>query len=674
MAPPPPPQGKKQRLTSSSESESQDPETHSLLVMFDELVRNEKVLTEGCESKFLHFANNQGLCRKRWEAAEIEVQRLSIELQKSEQEVRRNLVAARQLHSTETDLRKRAEYERDLLGQKWELVRDLMSDQGQSMNDETRLMIAKVDASISTIRRPQGNQNIFSPGGHCLSPLNEYDTTSDSLINASDLIDNTRDNTRDALGADESRLRSGRNYKRKSSGGVAQLNRREKRSRSKGSVIARKSLEAMAAARKSSVTDDNNKRVSKKRSYEERNIDDYVPSAPAVVDDVAWKNACNVMTPSVSAVTVIERHASAATLTPTNHSTTTLVPTTPYTPANPVMRTYSNAGMNRNHQFVQKNEYKRETCGPCQKRIKFGKMVYKCRECRAVCHPECKDQVPLPCVPTGSAQKTPSRTGLNRGCQLADFVPHTSPMVPALIVHCVNEIEARGLTEVGLYRVPGSEKEVKDLKEKFFAGRGCPNLSHYDIHTLTGVVKDFLRSLKEPLITHSSWHVFTQAATNPDVTDAMSELYQAISQLPKPNRETLAFLVLHMQKITESKETKMTTSNLARTIGITVVGYSSADPSPEEILAATQYQTCTMEKLIQIDSDYWNTYLSGSHGEDLYSNNRILSPNTPETIFKMHGLDNTTPMRMSMRNGKVYEAKAVPQATTGKIFSSPVML
>ena len=66
------------------------------------------------------------------------------------------------------------------------------------------------------------------------------------------------------------------------------LFRREKRSRSKGSVIARKSLEAMAAARKSSVTDDNNKRVSKKRSYEERNIDDYVPSAPAVENDVAW--------------------------------------------------------------------------------------------------------------------------------------------------------------------------------------------------------------------------------------------------------------------------------------------------------------------------------------------------------------------------------------------------
>ena len=32
---------------------------------------------------------------------------------------------------------------------------------------------------------------------------------------------------------------------------------------------------------------------------------------------------------------------------------------------------------------------------------------------------------------------------------LADYTPHTSPMVPAIIVYCVNELETRGLTEVG---------------------------------------------------------------------------------------------------------------------------------------------------------------------------------------------------------------------------------
>ena len=102
------------------------------------------------------------------------------------------------------------------------------------------------------------------------------------------------------------------------------------------------------------------------------------------------------MTPSVSAVTVIERHGSTATLTPGQPSTNTLypglyshpslggdpcpcaalppaTPSAPYTPANPVMRSVSNA-MNRKHQFVQKNEYKRDTCTVCGKRIKFGKV------------------------------------------------------------------------------------------------------------------------------------------------------------------------------------------------------------------------------------------------------------------------------------------------------------
>jgi len=671
MAPPPPPADKKPRLMSASEAS--DPETVSLLMMFDDLIRNEKVLTSGDgDEKFLQFATNQELCRRRWEAAESETQRLAIELQKSEQEVRKlemKLNQARDLLASETSLRKKAENDRDAMGQKWEMVREVIADGGQTMNDDTRLRLAKLEASVSTSRRwSNAAGNIFSPGaGVGLSPVSERDSMG-SILDVSDLsFDATQDVTRDA--ADETRLRSGKNYKRKSSGGVAQLNRR---SRSKGGAHARKSLEALAARKSGAGILEEQNRNKRKSHFEERNIDDYMPSAPVEEDDaiVAWNNARNAMTPSVSAVTVIERQRqSTATLTPNHPSTATLVPTTP---GNPVMRSYSNAGMNRKHHFVQKTEYKRATCGVCNKRVKFGKIVYKCRECGAVCHPECKDQVPLPCVPTGSAQKTPSKAAMARGGQLADYTPHSSPMVPALIVHCINEIEARGLCEVGLYRIPGSEKEVRDLREKFLAGRGCPNLSQCDVHALTGLVKDFLKSLREPLIPHSQWTVFTQAATNPDVTDGMSELFQAISEMPQPNRDTLAFLMLHFQKVSESKETKMTISNLARTIGITVVGYSCTDPSADEIMRATQYQTATTEKLIQIDSDYWSTFISGNQGEDLYRDTRILSPGTPDTIFKQ--LDSVTPMRMSMRSGKVYESRAVPQATTGKIFSSPVLL
>lgn len=96
---------------------------------------------------------------------------------------------------------------------------------------------------------------------------------------------------------------------------------------------------------------------------------------------------------------------------------------------------------------------------PCF-RMKFGKLAMKCRDCRASCHPECKDQVPLPCVPVGN---TPTRRGGAMGT-IADYTPHTSPMVPSLIVHCINEVELRGLNEVGIYRVPGAEKDVRLLK------------------------------------------------------------------------------------------------------------------------------------------------------------------------------------------------------------------
>ena len=67
------------------------------------------------------------------------------------------------------------------------------------------------------------------------------------------------------------------------------------------------------------------------------------------------------------------------------------------------------------------------------------------------------------------------------------------PMVPSLVVHCINEVELRGMNEQGLYRVNGGANEVKLLKEKFLKGKGAPNLSEVDIATICSTLKDFLR-------------------------------------------------------------------------------------------------------------------------------------------------------------------------------------
>jgi len=648
MLAPPPPKGRQLAIQPSQSS------SESLVFMFDELTRNSKVLTEGTEEQFLQFAINQEFCRQRWEAAESDVAKLRVELDTCEQEVRKmvmKLEQARDLLANETNLRKKAEQDRDFLNQKWELVKELLGvdNGGQTLNDDTRMRLQKLEASFSSRRCT--TTNLFSPGnGVALSPVNEIDSTA-SILDASDL---SFDHTQGSIlgGNDESRLRSGKTFKRKSSGGgVGQAIRAEKRNRSSG--VPRKSMEAMAAARKSGGD-------MIERGYNERNIDQYIASAPPLNDIVERENYRNLV-----------QQPSTVTLTPSQTSTSTLVSNTPYTPG--VHRVNSNSGLDRKHKFVQKNNFKTETCGPCQKRIKFGKVMFKCSECRSVAHPNCRDQAPLPCVPTGSAQKTPSHKGVSK--VLSDFTPPTSPMVPAIIVHCLNEVEARGLGEVGVYRVPGSEREVKDLRDKFRAGRGCPNLGHIDIHVLCGVVKDFFRSLREPLIPNSMWKMFTRAAENPDMTDGESDLYQAISELPQPNRDTLAFLMLHLQKVSLNKESKMNVSNLAKILGPTIVGYSSLDPQPEEIMREVGAQASTMERLLNLDGDYWSSFLTQVEVQDLYKENFILSPMTPEpSIFRTPIADNTgfTPRlsRFSRNADLIMDDSRFKE----RIFASPELL
>lgn len=67
--------------------------------------------------------------------------------------------------------------------------------------------------------------------------------------------------------------------------------------------------------------------------------------------------------------------------------------------------------------------------------------------------------------------------------------------------------------QTGIYRVPGCDKTVRELKEKFLRAKGVPLLSKVDdIHAICGLLKYFLRSLKEPLLTFRLNKAFMEAA------------------------------------------------------------------------------------------------------------------------------------------------------------------
>uniref|UniRef100_A0A3P8ZX25 Rac GTPase-activating protein 1 n=1 Tax=Esox lucius TaxID=8010 RepID=A0A3P8ZX25_ESOLU len=341
----------------------------------------------------------------------------------------------------------------------------------------------------------------------------------------------------------------------------------------------------------------------------------------------------------------------------------------------------------RKHEFLGRTVIKSESCVPCGRKTKFGKLYLRCQNCRLVAHPECRDRCPLPCNPllTGSSPargKEPS--------SLVDFAPITAPMVPDLVVHCVKEIELRGLREAGLYRVSGEGRIVKELKEKFLRGRVVPALDKVeDIHCVTGLLKDFLRSLPEPLLTFRLNRAFMEAAEIQDDGNSKAMMYQTISELPLPHRDTLAYLAVHLQRVALGVlETKMDVTNLARVFGPTLVGHAVPDPDPMTILHDTSRQPKVMERLLDIPSEYWNQFTVEQQGcpENRVKEDRY---NTPDHKVSMLGPVTTpehqmtkTPsssslsqrMKQTLSNTSIFGSKSKASSSSsrqGGFFASP---
>uniref|UniRef100_A0A8C4VPT3 Rac GTPase-activating protein 1 n=1 Tax=Gopherus evgoodei TaxID=1825980 RepID=A0A8C4VPT3_9SAUR len=297
----------------------------------------------------------------------------------------------------------------------------------------------------------------------------------------------------------------------------------------------------------------------------------------------------------------------------------------------------SNGGM-RLHEFVSKTVIKPESCVPCGKRIKFGKLSLKCRDCRVVTHPECRDRCPLPCIPTLTG--TPVRTGEGT---LVDFVPMTPPMIPSIVVHCVNEIEQRGLRETGLYRISGCDRTVKELKEKFLRGKTVPLLSKVDdIHAICGLLKDFLRNLKEPILTFRLNKTFMEAAEILDEDNSVAAMYQAVGELPQANRDTLAFLMIHLQRVAQSPDTKMDITNLSKVFGPTIVAHAVPDPDPMTLLQDTKRQPKVVERLLSLPVEYWSQFMMVEQenidpAHIIENSNAYSTPRTPDVKVSMLG-------------------------------------
>ncbi|XP_064613824.1 rac GTPase-activating protein 1-like isoform X2 [Liolophura sinensis] len=582
----------------------------SIVAAFDDLIRNTRVLTQSVEPEFVKFVRSEEECRRKWHDAEIQCDKLRRRVKEIDQEklaLDTQLRHARKQIALEVDKRMATERELDSAERQLCLIRELLNDR----NHRTTINEEDMEKLYGLVKgRERRNMH------EAQSPYGGLESSASIL---SDIYDQTDDDL------ERSRRCSGLRYKKRPSAPPLDEDEDECPTPPKMGKNAEDADNSFITTTTITVDRQGNPVTAKTEVT--------VPKLNKSLSEPAL----DIYREEPDRDTESDPESEDYLWTPNRNNNAMRYPRgilkrTPSEPETPVLRkaTSASKGLNRGHVFDTRNIFKPETCVPCGKKIGFGRFAVKCKDCRATCHPDCKDLLPLPCVP--NAPSTPATTTRNFVGVISDYVSNSSPMIPALVVHCIREIEKRGMHEVGIYRVPGSTKQVRELKEKFLKGK-VPNLSHVDdINVVCGCVKDFLLKLKEPLITYRMWQEFVDAATDPHFEHDRSRLCIAVKNLPPANKDTLAFLIVHLQKVSKRVECRMPASNLATVFGPSVVGNSCPDPSSQQMITESTIQSQVVQALMSIPSDYWMSFTEDDQ-ENFYSN-----PNTPGTPDGVHSV------------------------------------
>ncbi|XP_011475839.2 rac GTPase-activating protein 1 [Oryzias latipes] len=548
-----------------------DTTAFNLQGFFDKLMTHIDLLNDNIEPNFIQMARNFDECRRKWLSSEQELGACKEMLRTAEMErgaLEVKLKHARNQVDVEIRRRQKAESDCDSLDRQIQLIRDLLTSEGSTNSIQLSAEQRSALAFLNTNGQVGTNLN----SSRRLVTIDE---------SASILSDISYDKSDDSLDWDSSTVRTVR------------LKKREKRRSSRNQVdgpplSAKRSRSTGRAAERANETLVTTTTVT-------------VPANGGPVEAVSTIETVPYWTRSRRKTAAIQEDSESV-----RSEDVFKAPANPEVDARAQPSTPQSKGAVRPHEFVSKTVIKPESCVPCGKRIKFGKISLKCRDCRVVSHLECRERCPLPCIPNLGG--TPVKIGEG---VLADYVSDSSPMIPSLVVHCISEIEQRGLHEAGLYRLSGADRTVKELKEKFLRSKTVPVLSKVDdIHAITGLLKDFLRNLKEPLLTFHLNRAFMDAAEVSDDDNSKALMYQTIADLPQPNRDTLAFLVIHLQRVADSLDTKMDISNLARVFGPTIVGHAVPNPEPMTILQDTKRQPKVVERLLSLPVDYWAQFVN----------------------------------------------------------------
>ncbi|XP_065352971.1 rho GTPase-activating protein 10 isoform X2 [Cloeon dipterum] len=173
----------------------------------------------------------------------------------------------------------------------------------------------------------------------------------------------------------------------------------------------------------------------------------------------------------------------------------------------------------------------------------------------------------------------------------------------AFVSKCIEALEARGLEEQGLYRVVGVNSKVTKLLQMGLDRRKVDKLNlddslEWESKTITSALKNYLRSLPEPLMTFRHHFAYIAAAKQETRTQRINDVHNLVHRLPEANFNMLKLLIRHLLNVTShSDKNLMTVSNVSVCFGPTLLR-----PEEETVAAIMDIKFCNVVVEIMIEN------------------------------------------------------------------------
>ncbi|XP_037026181.1 uncharacterized protein LOC119067372 isoform X2 [Bradysia coprophila] len=244
-------------------------------------------------------------------------------------------------------------------------------------------------------------------------------------------------------------------------------------------------------------------------------------------------------------------------------------------------------------------------------------------------------------------------------CPMSD----DNEFVPLLVARCTHIVETKGLSIVGIYRIPGNTAAISALTEQVNRGFDDQTLNDPkwdDVNVVSSLLKLFIRSLPDALLPNDMYGHFIEVDKETG-QERLIELKSLLERLPSYSYETLKHLMRHLSRISRNCHLNlMEPKNLAIIFGPSVV--RTSNETLETVVKDMKHQCRIVEALVS----HYDFFFESAPTPSLAEAPEYASVSPPELQTNML-LDNVSKIEtLKDRDSARFVTKFVQAATNRK--------